>query len=124
MARTNLHISRDVLHLGEWGHPWDPKVVAAVSPFWIVLVGSFIAIVWQRRQLMPRELALFVVMTILSLYAARFIIFWAVALVPLWAQVIERIVPAPLFASARGGEARPVRHGFAHHRDCWAAQPS
>ncbi len=113
VARANLRISRDVLHLAEWGPPWDPKVFLAVSPYWIALLGSLMAIVCLRRRLSLRDRALFVVMTILSLYAARFIIFWAVALVPLWAQVVEQIVPTNLFTSARGHSDRSVRAGRA-----------
>ena len=100
VARSNLRIGRDVLHLAEWGPPWDPKVVAAVSPFWI----AFVRIAdcdrqGLRRQVAPRDRALLIVMSILSLYATRFIIFWAVALVPFWAQVVERIVPRDMFSS-------------------------
>ena len=109
VAQDNLQISRDVLHLAEWGPPWDSKVAAAVSPYWIALLGSLIAIVWLWRQLPPSDRALFIVMTILSLYAARFIIFWAVALVPFWAQVVEPIIPTGMFAWARGDEERSVR---------------
>ena len=101
VSRNNLRISRDVLHLAEWGPPWDPKVVAAVSPYWIALAGSLAAIVWLHRHLSPRTAPFFLVMTGLSLYAARFIIFWAVALVPFWAQVVERLLPNGMFASAR-----------------------
>src|SRR5271156_6843569 len=64
---------------------------------------------WPGRQLPLRDRALVVVMSILSLYAARFIIFWAVALVPFWAQVVERTVPRDLFSSARGPAERSVR---------------
>jgi hypothetical protein len=108
VARTNLRISRDVLHLAEWGPPWDPKVFAAVSPYWIAIIGSLIAIAWLRRQILERDRALFIVMTVLSLYAARFIIFWAVALVPFWAQVVERVIPTGMFAWARGDEEKRV----------------
>jgi hypothetical protein len=108
VARNNLRIGRDVLHIPEWGPPWSPSVVADVGPYWIALVGSLIAIAWLWRQVPPRDRALVIVMTVLSFYAARFIIFWAVALVPFWAQVVERIIPTGMFAWARGDEERWV----------------
>ena len=49
-------------------------------------------------------------MTFLSLYASRFIILWAVALVPLWAELVERLVPRDMFVWARGpGDHRVCR---------------
>jgi hypothetical protein len=111
VARINLRISRDVLHLGEWGPPWDPKVALAVSPYWIALFGSLVAVVWSGRRIAPRDRALVIVMSILSLYAARFIIFWAVALVPFWAQVVERILPPAVLSFVRGPAERSVRAG-------------
>jgi hypothetical protein len=101
VSRDNMLISRDVLRLGEWLSPWDPKIVRAVSSFWVVLVGSIIAMVWLRTRVSWRDRGLFIVMTILSLYAARFIIFWAVALVPFWARIVEELVPAGAFTWAR-----------------------
>ena len=108
VARNNLRISRDVLHLAEWGPPWDAKVLAAVSPYWIALVGSLIALAWLWGQIPQRDRALFIMMTILSLYASRFIIFWAVALVPFWVQVVESVIPTGMFAWARGDEDKWV----------------
>jgi hypothetical protein len=111
VAQTNLRISRDILHLGEWGPPWDPKVALAVSPYWIALFGSLAAVVWSKQRIAPRDLALVIVMTALSLYAARFIIFWAVALVPFWAALVEQILPPYVFSFARDPAERSVRTG-------------
>ena len=102
VSRSNLRISREVLRLEEWVPPWDPKVVEAVDLYWVALIGSLIAIVWLRSRVSTRDRCLLVVMTAMSLYAARFIIFWAVALVPFWAQVVERTFPIGMFAWARG----------------------
>ena len=52
---------------------------------------------------------LFIFMTILSFYAARFIIFWAIASVPFWAVVVERLMPMGMFAWC--GDARRSRFG-------------
>jgi hypothetical protein len=110
ISRDNLRISRDVLHNPEWLPPWDPAVAPdAVRVYWIALFCSLIAIVWFWRHVSYRDRALFVVMTLLSLYASRFIILWAVALVPLWAELAERLVPRGMFVWARGLEDQAVR---------------
>ncbi len=108
VSRDNLRISRDVLHNPEWVSPWDPAVAsAAVQIYWIVLFCSLLAIFWFWRHVSYRERAIFVVMTLLSLYASRFIILWAVTLVPLWAELVERLVPRNMFVWARGPGDRP-----------------
>ena len=56
-----------------------------------------------------RDRCLLIVMTGMSLYAVRFIIFWAVALVPFWAQAVERAFPSGMFAWARRPKARSAR---------------
>ena len=111
VSRNNVLISREVLRVGEWLSPWDPKVVQAVSSFWVVLLGSLIAMVWFRTRVSWRDRGLFIVMTILSLYATRFIIFWAVALVPFWAEIVEQLVPAGAFTWARGRGEQTGRSG-------------
>ncbi len=110
VSRDNLRISRDVLHNPEWVPPWDPSVAPdAVRIYWIALFCSLVAIVWFWRHVSNRDRALFVVMTLLSLYASRFIILWAVALVPLWAELVQRLVPRGMFVWARGPEDQAVR---------------
>jgi hypothetical protein len=110
VSRDNLRISREVLHIGEWLPPWDPLIAPdAVRTYWIALFCSLIAIAWFWRHVSVRDRALFVVMTLLSLYASRFIILWALALVPLWAELVERIVPSGMFVWARGREDHAAR---------------
>jgi hypothetical protein len=105
----NLRISREVLHIGEWLPPWNPLISPdAVRTYWIALFCSTVAFAWFWRHISWRDRALFVVMTLLSLYASRFIVLWAVALVPLWAELVERIVPRDMFVWARGREDKPV----------------
>jgi hypothetical protein len=111
VSRSNLRVSRDVLGLPEWAPPWDPIVVETVNLYWMALAGSLIAIIVVRGRVSVRDGCLFVVMTIMSLYAARFIIFWAVASVPIWASAVERICPIGMFVWARGHPERSFRAG-------------
>jgi hypothetical protein len=109
VARVNLRISRDILRVGEWLPPWDPTVLGAVAIYWVVFLGSVIAMFRRWERLSVRDRTMFIVMTILSLSAARFIVFWAVALVPLWAEMVEQLVPGRMFVWARRRGDVPVR---------------
>jgi hypothetical protein len=103
VCRDNLRISRDVLGSSEWLPPWDPTVdFDPLRLYWFTLLWSLIAIVWFWRHVSYRNRALFLAMTFVSLCASRFIILWAVALVPLWAELVEGMVPRGMFAWARG----------------------
>ena len=105
----NLRISREVLHIGEWLPPWHHLISPdAVRTYWIVLFCSLIAVVRLWRHVSWRDRMLFGVMTFFSLYASRFIVLWAVALVPLWAELVERTVPRDMFVFARGREDHRV----------------
>jgi hypothetical protein len=108
VSRANVQISRDVLHLAEWMPPWDPIVREAVEVYWVVLPVSMIAIVWFWNRISTRDRILFMVMSAASLYAARFIVFWAVASIPLWARTIELVVPNSMFDWTRVREDRSV----------------
>jgi hypothetical protein len=109
VSRDNLRISRVFIHNPEWVPPWDPAVEPdTVRPYWVALFCLLIAIVWFWRHVSFRDRALVVVMTLFSLYASRFIILWALALVPLWAELVERMVPSGMFVWARGREDRAV----------------
>jgi hypothetical protein len=105
---ANLRISRDIVRVGEWLPPWDPTVAWAVSTYWLVLAGTLIASAFCWHRLPWRDRALFIVISLLSFSAARFIIVWAVALVPLWVELIEQLVPRTLFPWARCGADRRV----------------
>ena len=98
---ANLRISRDVVKVGEWLPPWDPSVFKAVAVYWLVLPVTLGASAYCWHRLSTRDRALLVAMTLLSFTAARFIIVWAVALVPLWVELVELIVPQRLFAWLR-----------------------
>jgi hypothetical protein len=109
ISQDNLRISRDVLRVPEWLHPWDPAIAfEAIFLYWIAFLGSLFAILWFRNRLSMRDKMLFLVMTGLSLFAARFVIFWAVASIPLWAELVERLIPRGMFEWARGGQDLPA----------------
>ena len=50
-----------------------------------------------RFKLSKPDLALFFSITALSIYASRFTIFWAVAMIPTWARWIEKARPKNFF---------------------------
>jgi hypothetical protein len=106
VAAINVYISRDLMGLAEWLPPWDSRVLRFVMAYWMALAGSLLAFACLGNRVSARDRWLFLVMTILSLYAARFIIFWSVALVPFWAVAIERVRSLGLFAPAPEQEPR------------------
>jgi hypothetical protein len=109
VSRTNLQIGREYLRIPEWMSPWECSVVETVAVYWLVLFGTVISIICLWNRVAARDRGLFVAMTILSLTAARFIIFWSVALVPLWAEILEQVVPKNLFVWARGQSTLTTR---------------
>ena len=97
-SRFHMEISRDLLRVTEWRPPWDPMVIMAVLPFWFSLAFSLFLILRLRFEVEVRDFCIFVVMTVLALSACRFILFWGLAMVPIWASWIERAKPVGLFA--------------------------
>jgi hypothetical protein len=109
-TRLNTEISHR-LRISEWMPPWDASVVDASSTFWLALAGSLVLLAVSLLLLLQlrlrfcaalEDLALFLVMTVLALSAARFAAFWAVALIPCWVRWIEALKPTTLFAEAPG----------------------
>ena len=122
VSRVNVLISRDLLQLAEWMPPWDPSVRDAVELYWVALAGCSVAIVWFWHRIAARDRALFIALTVLSLYASRFIVFWVVALVPLWAHLIELLIPPGMFAWARGKQIGPLARAGRSSRFSWVPQ--
>lgn len=98
VTQTNAAIARDWLGVTEWLPPWDPSVRGAMLTFWLALILSLVLLFRLRFRVPLADLSEFVVMTSLALSAARFGLFWAVALVPVWGRWIEQAKPGDLFA--------------------------
>jgi hypothetical protein len=111
VSRTNVQISRDYLEVSEWLPPWSPVALHAMLVFWFGLAFSISLLVILRLKVRRSDFLQFVLMTVLSLYASRFALFWALAMVPVWARWIEEVRPLYLF-NWTGGD--PVQ------RPAWA----
>ena len=98
VSNTNLHVARVLLRISEWQPVWDPAVRHAMSGFFLSGGVVLVLVLARRRDLNPGDWLLLLVMTVLALSAARFAIFWAIALIPLWTQCLEAIRPAHRFA--------------------------
>jgi len=94
----NIEIARDLLRVTEWLPPWEPTVIKAALPFWFLLAFSLVLIVRLKFEVEVKDLCIFAVMTLLALSTSRFILFWGLAMVPIWASWIERAKPVGLFA--------------------------
>ncbi len=109
VSRTNLIASRDWAAVTEWFHPWHPGVVHAMLPFWVVLAIALLLSVRVGRSVRKEDLGVFLAMTVLGLAAARFALFWSLAMVPILVRWIERARPPDLLAPSRHTRvSRPV----------------
>lgn len=84
----NVKISRTLLGVSEWLSPWQAPVRDAMLSFWIGL-GITILLVFRNLKSIPiRDWLLLTVFTGLSLYAARFAAFFALAMIPVWSALL------------------------------------
>ena len=61
------------------------------------LIFSLVLLVRLRFAIEAGDFCVFAVMTLIALTASRFILFWSLAMVPIWASWIERAKPVGLF---------------------------
>ena len=96
-SATNLHISRDVLGVTEWLPAWSASIRQAMLGFGMAMAVSIVLLIRLGRMVELKALVLFVGFAILACSAARFAIFWAVAMIPAWAVWIEQTKPKSMF---------------------------
>lgn len=97
LSNTNLHVARELVGISEWQPVWDPAVRSAMSGFFLSGGVILVLVIARRRDLSPGDWLLLLPMTALALSAARFAIFWGIALIPLWTQWLEAIRPVHRF---------------------------
>jgi len=104
-AKNSL-VSREWLGVSEWLPPWHESIRNIMIVFWVALAltAGFIAKLKGKVRLV--DLSLFMVLTLLTLYAARFALFWALTMVPIWAMWIEQAKPINLFSWRGDGTIR------------------
>jgi len=98
LSARNLEVSRDWLHADEWLPVWNPGVFSAMGAFWFSLALSMLMLVKLRMKVRLNDGLMFVFMAGLTFYAARFALFWSVAMVPVWYRWIERSKPKGMFS--------------------------
>jgi hypothetical protein len=98
LTADNVRIARDVLGVSEWQPPWHSSVRLASAGYFTALALSTFCIVRLRFKIPLRDGLQVVLFTALSLYAARFAVAWALAMIPIWASWFERIKPGRCFA--------------------------
>jgi hypothetical protein len=91
ISRANVAIARNLLEISEWMPPWDVSVRGAMLGFYVAAAGSVAMLLALRCRIPFAEFALFITMTALSLFAARFVIFWSLAMIPIWARWVESL---------------------------------
>lgn len=98
VTANNIIISKEYLGISEWMPPWHRSVFEAMSCFWLIFgftIYGLFRVGWRGVNL--QDLYLSVVFCMLSLYASRFCLFWAIVSIPLWSTLIDSLKPAHLF---------------------------
>ncbi len=98
VSAANLHVARDLLGTSEWLPPWSSAVRPAMMGFFLSAGIALVLLIARKRDLRSADWLLLLVMTGLALYAARFAVFWGIALIPLWTQWLETLRPMHRFA--------------------------
>ncbi len=105
-SATNVRVARDLLGVSEWLPPWDASVRGAMVGFALtaaITIGLLIRLRFRARfrarfRVRLEDVALCAALGLLSLSAARFVLFWAVAMVPVWSRWIEQSKPDGVLA--------------------------
>ena len=97
-SATNVRVARDLLGVSEWLPPWDASVRGAMVGFGLAALVTIGLLIRLRFRVRLEDAALCAALTLLSLSAARFVLFWAVAMVPVWSRWIEQSKPDGVFA--------------------------
>lgn len=98
VSAANLHVSRDILQVSEWLPPWDPSVRPAMTGFFLSGGVALALLILCKPNVTLGDWLLLFAMTSLTLHAARFALFWGIALIPLWTQWLEALRPEHRFS--------------------------
>ena len=116
ISAGNVHIARDVLGVTEWLPPWEEGIREAMLGAALACALTALLLIGLKFKVRLDDFALFAVMTALMLTAARFAVFWALAMVPIWARWIEQLKPGAAFAwrgdRAAGGTVSALLYGL------------
>jgi hypothetical protein len=86
------------LRISEALPPWSPAVLGAMQTGWLALALSVLLLSSIRSRARADDVALFATMTAMFLFSARLALFWAVAMVPVWARWLELAWPMRSFS--------------------------
>jgi hypothetical protein len=79
----------------EWLPCWDDRVLSlALLSFWLPAAVTLLLLIRIRFRAATADLILAAAMGLLTASALRFGLFLAVALVPVWARLLEKVLPA------------------------------
>ena len=86
---ANFQVARGWLEISEWMPPWHPSVWKAMIGFYFAFGFSLIMLIGLKFRITRSEWAIFLAMTVMALSAARFVVFWSIAMIPLWTRWME-----------------------------------
>ena len=89
IAKTNAVLSKQVLHISEWQPAWDFSVRRAMTMFFLFTPLSLFAEVRYRSRSSTFESTLRLLFFVITLYSARFGLFWGALTTPLWYHLVR-----------------------------------
>ena len=98
LGAANVAVSKNLLHVTEWLPPWDIRVRDAMYGFWFSIGVSLLSLLVLRGRSGLRECCECICYSLIALFAARFALFYAIALIPVWSIWFERSLSAKWFA--------------------------
>lgn len=92
LSAENAALSR-AIGVEEWLPAWDPVTWPAARMFWLGVVVTAGLAVAVRSRARLEDVAVAVVMTAAAVGVYRMSLFWAVAMIPVWARWLEAAFP-------------------------------
>ena len=94
VTARNTQVSTRILTVAEWQPPWYSGLWPDTVFYWLMVLVSAGLLVRVRPKLPVFVSINAVVLFLCSLWAARFIAFWSIAMIPVWAACVSRAFKA------------------------------
>lgn len=108
VSKANLLVSK-WLGISEWMPPWHSSLRSAMLPFNVAFCISLILIIRYWRQFDFTDCIKFIAFSSLTLYSSRFAVYWAIIMIPIWAQSIDIIKGSRYFNWDENNSVSPLK---------------
>lgn len=109
ISARNADISR-WLEINEWMPLWELEARDDSRPeVWVGFTVSIALLIWRGRRVRAEDLACALVFAVMALFSYRFVMFWAVAMIPVWVMCGSSEPEASATDSPRPSLTLPAR---------------